>query len=107
MKSLTRIGSAHKKAKGSPINDLGRTLSHQHRKVKYPVPFLAVFISPVLPLGTHWFIAGLDSEQAGTPARTEGRGARFLLRARYKHFCTKIIKSLERAEGAAAPCPPA
>ena len=42
----------------------------------------------------------------GTPARTEGRGARFLLRAHYKHFCTKLIKSLERVGGAAAPLPP-
>ena len=42
-------------------------------------------------------------QYAGTPARTEGRGARFLLRAHYKHLCTKIIKSLERAGGAAAP----
>ena len=35
-----------------------------------------------------------------------GQGARFLLRAYYTHFCTKIIKSLERAGGAAAPQPP-
>ena len=36
------------------------------------------------------------------PHRGQG-GARFLSRANYKHFCTKIIKSLERAGGAAAP----
>ena len=34
-----------------------------------------------------------------------GQGARFLLRA-HKHFCTKIVKSLERAGGAAAPPAP-
>ena len=33
-----------------------------------------------------------------------GQGARFLLRAHYKHFCTKIIKSLER--GPLLPPPP-
>ena len=43
---------------------------------------------------------------SGTPARTEGRGARFLLRAHYKHFCTKIIKSFESTGGEAAPWPP-
>ena len=45
--------------------------------------------------------------KSGTPACTEDRGgARFLLRAHYKHFFTKIIKSLERAGGAAAPIAP-
>ena len=38
--------------------------------------------------------------QPHLPAPRAG-GARFLLRAHYKHFCTKIIKSLERAGGAA------
>ena len=46
-----------------------------------------------------------NDRYSGTPARTEGRRARFLLRAHHKHVCTKIIKSLERAGGAAAPCP--
>ena len=44
-------------------------------------------------------------DQARLPAPRPW-GARFLLRAHYKDFCTKIIKSLERAGGAAAPLPP-
>ena len=44
-------------------------------------------------------------KQAHLPAPRAG-GARFLLRAHYKHFCIKMIKSLERAGGAAAPCSP-
>ena len=45
---------------------------------------------------------GYANYQARLPAPRAG-GARFLLRAHYKHFCCKIIKSLERAGGAAAP----
>ena len=45
------------------------------------------------------------SNQARLPTPRAG-GARFLLRAYYNHLFTEIIKSLERAGGAAAPCPP-
>ena len=47
-----------------------------------------------------------DHDQGCLPEPRAG-GARFLLRTHHKHFCTKISKSLERAGGAAAPCPPA
>ena len=50
-------------------------------------------------------IVSLSHVQARLPAPRAG-GARFLLRAHYIHFCTKIINSLERAGGAAAPLPP-
>ena len=42
----------------------------------------------------------------GTPARTEGMGARFLLRAHHKQFCTKIIKSLEKCRRGSCPAFP-
>ena len=53
-----------------------------------------------------WRIESSLLAESGTPAHTEGRGASFLLGAHYEHFCTKTIKSLERAGRAAAPFPP-
>ena len=54
--------------------------------------------SPAFTENQRLLVARLPAPGAGGP--------RFLLRAHYKHFCTKITKSLERVGGAAAPLPP-
>ena len=47
---------------GVPVGE-ALVLSHRLCEVGWPVPFLAVFISPVFPPGTHPFAAGLTANR--------------------------------------------
>ena len=103
----SQSGTKHKKIMlDVSFMDIQTKLSHElYRAFIWAWPTSQIF-SKYNALTPFSMYSKYHTAKAGAPARTEGRGARFLLRAHYKHFCSKIIKSLERAGGAAAPPAP-